>query len=84
VAFDAPAMNEVIDDGENGLLVKFKDTDQLADRVIRMYQNPGKAVLMGEKGFEKLHTYYTLKRMTDETEEVYKAVYAGKPVPTGQ
>jgi glycosyltransferase involved in cell wall biosynthesis len=82
VAFDAPAMNEVINEGENGVLVKYKDTNQLADKIIQLYQNPEKTVQMGEKGFEKLHTYYTLKRMTDETEEVYKAVYAGKPVPT--
>lgn len=74
VAFDAPAMNEVIDDGENGLLVPFKNTEVLAEKIIWMHQHAEEAVRMGVKGFEKLHSYYTLKRMTDETEEVYRKV----------
>ncbi|HMT72532.1 MAG TPA: glycosyltransferase [Chitinophagaceae bacterium] len=80
VAFDAPAMNEVIDDGVNGLLVPFKNTELLAEKIIWMYQHPGETVAMGEKGFEKLHSYYTLKRMTDETEEVYRKVAGGEKV----
>ncbi len=76
VAFDVPAMNEVINDNINGLLVPFKNTDVLAEKIIWMYRNPDRAAEMGERGYEKLHTDYTLKRMTDETEEVYNTVYA--------
>lgn len=74
IAFDVPAMNEVIDDGIDGLLVPFKDTDTLAKKIIWMYKHQKEAKQMGERGFEKFNSYYTLQRMTDETESVYKKV----------
>lgn len=81
VAFDAPAMNEVIDHGKNGLLAKLKDSTDLADKIIHLYENPSLAIEYGENGHQKLNSYYTLQRMTDETEQVYQALYANQPVP---
>ncbi len=75
IAIDAPAMNEVVDHEINGLLVKQDDVDDFAEKVIYLFNNPAIAAAMGEKGKEKLLTYYTLKRMTDETEEVYQNVF---------
>jgi glycosyltransferase involved in cell wall biosynthesis len=74
VAFDAPAMNEVIDHGKNGLLSPAGDTDDLAKQIIYLYREPGLAAEYGENGYQKLHNYYTLSRMTDETEEVYNQI----------
>ncbi|MBL7744900.1 MAG: glycosyltransferase family 4 protein [Chitinophagaceae bacterium] len=84
VAFDAPAMNEVITEGKTGLLAKPMDPDDLAEKIIYMVKNHDIAVQMGDNGWQELHTYFTLKRMTDETEEVYKAIYAGEPVPLNE
>lgn len=81
VAFDVPAMNEVIDDRQNGLLVKSKDSEDLANKIIYLYENHHLMKEFGEDGFRKLNTYFTLQRMTDEMEEVYQAVYKGQPVP---
>ena len=74
VAFNAPAMNEIIDDKENGLLVKLNDEKDLAEKIIYLYERPQLIKEYGENGYEKLNSYYTLKRMTDETETVYKHV----------
>ncbi|HOZ68246.1 MAG TPA: glycosyltransferase [Chitinophagaceae bacterium] len=74
VAFDAPAMNEVIDHGKNGLLARAGNTAELAKQIIYLYQQPGLARQFGEEGFQKLHSYYTLARMTAETEEVYQQI----------
>jgi glycosyltransferase involved in cell wall biosynthesis len=71
VAFDVPAMNEVIDDNHNGLLVPFKNTDVLAEKIIWLYNNNDKSIEMGENGYNKLKTYYTLQRKTEEMESVY-------------
>jgi glycosyltransferase involved in cell wall biosynthesis len=81
VAFNVPAMNEVIDHKQNGLLVKEKDSNDLADKVSYLYERRDLVKEFGENGYQKLNSYYTLQRMTDEMEQVYKAVYAGKPVP---
>jgi glycosyltransferase involved in cell wall biosynthesis len=74
VSFNGPAMNEVIDDGKNGLLVKMNDSEDLAEKIMFLLKNPEKAKEYGENGYQKLNSFYTLKRMTDEMEEVYKAI----------
>jgi glycosyltransferase involved in cell wall biosynthesis len=81
VAFDAPAMNEVIDDEKNGLLASANDVDQLAEKISYLYTHNELAVQYGQAGYEKLNSFYTLKRMTDEMEEVYIAVQNNKKVP---
>jgi glycosyltransferase involved in cell wall biosynthesis len=83
VAFDAPAMNEVIDDNQNGLIAKAKNPGDLADKIIYLYERKDLIQKMGENGYKKLMDYYTLQRMTDETEQVYKAVLEDRPVPMG-
>lgn len=81
VAFDVSAMNEVVDDKRNGLLVKEKNSADLADKITYLFENPQLISEFGENGFWKLNSYYTLQRMTDEMEEVYSAVYEGRTVP---
>jgi glycosyltransferase involved in cell wall biosynthesis len=81
IAFDAPAMNEVIDDQKNGLLAKAKNVDQLAEKIIYLFNNPEIAKSYGEAGYQKLTHYYTLNRMTEEMEEIYRALLNGQTVP---
>lgn len=81
VAFDAPAMNEVIDDQKNGLLARPNDTEDLAEKIIHLYNHPETVISYGEAGYQKLTKYYTLKRMTDEMEEIYKAIKNGREIP---
>jgi len=76
IAVDAPAMNEVIEEGVNGLLVKQDDADGLAEKIIWMFEHPEEANQFGKAGNEKLLSYFTLERMTNETEEVYKKVFS--------
>lgn len=83
VAFDVPAMNEVVDDHVNGLLAKPQNSEDLAEKINYLYENKDLIQKMGENGYKKLMDFYTLKRMTDETEEVYKAVLENRPVPMG-
>lgn len=80
IAFDVPAMNEVVKDKESGLLVKINNSDDLANKIIYLYENKDVSTKYGENGYEQLHSFYTLKRMTDEMEQVYGAVHAGKEV----
>lgn len=74
VAFDVPAMNEVIDDEVNGLLAQKENSNDLAVKIIKLLQDEQRIREYGNSGYEKLNSYYTLKRMTDETEEVYRSI----------
>lgn len=72
IAFDVPAMNEAIVNGESGVLVKAFDTDELAEKVIYYFQHPGKAARDGETGYRSLYSYYTVDRMAGEMCDVYE------------
>jgi glycosyltransferase involved in cell wall biosynthesis len=74
IAFDMPAMNEAIEDGSNGLLVKAFDTDELAQKIIYYFQHPEILDQHGAAGYSKLNSYYTVPRMADEMCEVYEQV----------
>lgn len=74
VAFNVPAMNEIIDDGNNGLLVKPFDIGLLAEKIISYFQNRELAVLHGNSGYQKLNSFFTVTRMVDEMCEVYQSV----------
>lgn len=77
IAFDVPAMNEVIEDNRTGLLVKPFDTDELAEKIIYYFNNPETAAIHGNAGYQKLYSYYTVSRMADEMCEVYEQVNKG-------
>lgn len=81
IAFDVPAMNEVVEDGVSGLLVPFKDEEQLASKIIQLYNDPAAIREYGEAGYDRLMSFYTLKRMTDEMEQVYTSLHQNQPVP---
>jgi|CXWL01.1.fsa_nt_gi glycosyltransferase involved in cell wall biosynthesis len=78
VSFDVPAMNEIIGDGETGIIVPAFDTDKLAEKIIYLFENEEIVDKYGYAGYEKLLGYYTVSRMTDETIEVYNKVASKK------
>lgn len=74
IAFDVPALNEVIDDEQNGLLAEPFNTEKLAGKIIRLFNDQEAALKMGEKGYSKLMKDYTLKRMSDQMIDIYKKI----------
>ncbi|HEV7783318.1 MAG TPA: glycosyltransferase family 4 protein [Chitinophagaceae bacterium] len=78
VAFDVPALNEVVDDGQNGLLVTLYDTDALAASIIRLFNDKTTTLKMGEDGYNKLMKEYSLERMTRQMVEIYSSVIQKK------
>lgn len=74
IAFDVPAMNEIIDNGKNGALVPLYDIDQLAGQILNFLENEDKTNLFGHAGFKKLNEVYTLERMTTEMIDIYNSV----------
>ncbi|MET0463959.1 MAG: glycosyltransferase [Chitinophagaceae bacterium] len=81
IAFDVPAMNEVIEDGVSGLLVPLKDETKLAEKIVQLAQDKQKVKDYGEAGYKRLTEYFNLKRMTDEMEGVYHAMHENKAIP---
>ncbi len=55
-------VQEVIRDGENGLLVDFFAPDQLADAVAELLLNPKRAITLGKAARETILSTYSLER----------------------
>lgn len=74
IGFDVPAINEAVIDGETGRLVPPFDTGKLAESIIDCFSHPERIQKQGEAGYKRLNTYFTVTRMTDEMEEIYRTV----------
>ncbi len=74
IAFDVPALNEIIDSNVNGILITPFDTDELAQKIIHLFKSPEDANEMGEKGNLKLKQDYNLERMTKQMISIYQSL----------
>jgi glycosyltransferase involved in cell wall biosynthesis len=67
----AGAIPSVIEDGWDGLLVRYEDKDELAHAVIRLLENPQMRRELGERGRQKTLRRYTWDIVSDRFREVY-------------
>jgi glycosyltransferase involved in cell wall biosynthesis len=67
---------DVIGDGESGFLVPPRDVDALSDRIGRLVANPELRAAMGRHGRQRVERSYSIDRMVDELERVYRQVIA--------
>ena len=67
VAFDVPAINEIIESGADGELVEPFDTTQLLGTLKNLLSSPERLRVLGKTGKEKLAKKYGIAAMTDRT-----------------
>ncbi len=73
----AGAVPSVIDEGRDGLLVRYKDRADLARAIITLLRNPSLRHKMGERGRRKTLQRYTWDIVSDRFREVYQwAIHA--------
>ncbi|HCJ66850.1 MAG TPA: glycosyltransferase family 1 protein, partial [Elusimicrobia bacterium] len=80
VATRVGGIPEIITSGENGIIVEPGNPKALAEAIIWMFENPGKAEEMGKKGKEKVEKYFTIAKMIKETEKIYEKLISYKSV----
>ncbi len=68
----AGGIPDVVDHGDNGLLVRFGDVDALADAVRALLTDAGLAQRLGAAGRSKLHARYTWDRVYPQLWELYR------------
>jgi len=71
VATDVGGMGEVVRNGETGLLVKPRETDELAQAVIKVLSEEEETRMMILKAREVVKETFTLSRMVEETSKLY-------------
>jgi glycosyltransferase involved in cell wall biosynthesis len=74
IASHVGGIPEIVENNVNGILVPSGDANALADAIIVMIQNPGRARSMGEAGRVRVATYHTVERQVTEFVKLFMAV----------
>ena len=74
VATETAGAREIIRSGETGLLVPVGDIDKLAEAVLILLKEKEKRIVMGAAAQHAVSAQFSLKRMIDETEQIYTDV----------
>lgn len=69
---------ELIDHEETGLLVPAADPDAMARAISDLLNDPQRARKLGAAARERAHNTFSLDRMIDQTEELYRRLLSGK------
>ena len=68
---------EQIINGETGILVPMDDPDKMAEAIIFYLSDMQNAKLIGERGRQRLAQNFSVRKMTNEIEEIYRDIFAG-------
>ena len=74
VATRAGGIPEVVEDGENGLLVPPRDHGAMARAIARLLDDEALRRQMGDAGLSRVRSRFTVERMVAETAAVYARV----------
>ena len=81
VAYDLDGSREVVEDGENGFLVRPRDRVQLAERVGMMVSDPGLRRRMAGVGSDRIQHDYSVEQMVRKLDELYRQLEAAGRTP---
>jgi glycosyltransferase involved in cell wall biosynthesis len=62
----------MVKDGVNGYLVEPRSSKQLADKIIKVLENPKKASYMGQNGYKLVKQNHTWDKIALKTINIYK------------
>lgn len=80
IANDISGNREIIENGVNGFLVKPRDCNALAERVIQLAQNRNLARQMGSQGNAIFNSDFNLQQMVERVQGVYSLALEEKGV----
>jgi glycosyltransferase involved in cell wall biosynthesis len=81
VATRVGGVPDVVRDGEDGFLVEPGAVDQLAERLIRLANDPELRLRMGEAGRARVIPRYGVGRLIDDVDRLYRELLAKEGIP---
>ncbi len=72
IATKVGGYNEIINDGENGLLVEPHNSDAIAEAISKLLKDTELAEKLAKAGRKKTEELYTMEKALDETKAVYE------------
>jgi sugar transferase (PEP-CTERM/EpsH1 system associated) len=80
VATNVGGNPEVVVDGVTGFLVPPKESQKMADAIVKLLHNPELAQKMGEAGRRRVEEKFSLERMVKEYKDLYEECLAKKGI----
>ncbi len=71
ITTDMPGCRELVEPGENGLLVPSRDAEALADALHQLLQDPSRCARMGQTGRQIAESEFASPRIISETLDIY-------------
>lgn len=78
IAFNVDGVPEIIKNNYNGFLIRPKDVEELADRIIRYINNRELISLHGQRGREFVKDKWSIEDMVNKIDKIYKALIKEK------
>jgi glycosyltransferase involved in cell wall biosynthesis len=78
VTTDMPGCREIVQDGENGILVPAGDSGAVADAIIQLLEEAELRAKMGDRGRALVQKEFSVERVVEKTVEVYRDVLQKK------
>jgi len=72
VAFNVDGVSEIVKDNYNGFLVRVRDVEQLANRIIKYIDNKELVLLHSQKGREFIKDKWSIEDMVDKIDKIYQ------------
>jgi glycosyltransferase involved in cell wall biosynthesis len=72
IASDAGAIKEIVINGVTGMLIEPKNAEQIAEKVIELYENPLLGKRLGRAGRQLVEKQHSIEHMLDSIEALYK------------
>lgn len=83
ITTDAGGMPEAVRDGVDGFVVRRRDIDALADRLVRLARDPELRLRMGKSARQRVRDRFGIETQIDVFEQVYRSLAAGRGLPEG-
>jgi len=74
VGFDAGGLNEAVEHGKTGLLVKAEDVDELRGAIASLIDDETTRLQMGAAGRERMRQQFSIATMADKHEALYESL----------
>jgi glycosyltransferase involved in cell wall biosynthesis len=81
VATRVGGVPDVVDDGEDGVLVEVGDVDAIAAALALLARDPELRRRMGERGRELVVPRYRVERLIDDVDSLYRELLSEKGLP---
>ena len=78
IATTVGGIPELVVNGETGILVPPKDSESLANVMIKLLSNPSEAWQMGKAGYVRVKQYFTVEKMVEDTEKIFDELLTKK------